>query len=290
MTKEKQEKLRTVYGFVFALFTLLVGGLMIMQTWRLYRSTPNSPYTAKNISKYFGQIAPCVWLWLIALAGNIGLSVAFPQAEPRPKAYVDLKKSLTRLEKRLPTDEQSLAEIAPLKKQREVDDIGRTVCYVTLICVVLFVSFAILLDIFYLPIIEIEFFAAHNGAVDRLVQASVLTLFGLSMAALSVELMERGRKKTQKAYLEIIKKAKTEGRVQPQVTSKEEVPAKQKPKLLIWWENLYTGEKREKSMLITRIVVASVALILVIVGICNGGMKDVLLKAVNICTQCIGLG
>ncbi len=33
-----------------------------------------------------------------------------------------------------------------------------------------------------------------------------------------------------------------------------------------------------------------IALILVILGIVNGGLRDVLIKAVNICTECIGLG
>ena len=28
----------------------------------------------------------------------------------------------------------------------------------------------------------------------------------------------------------------------------------------------------------------------IVIGICNGSMKDVLVKAVNLCTECIGLG
>ena len=32
------------------------------------------------------------------------------------------------------------------------------------------------------------------------------------------------------------------------------------------------------------------ALILIAVGVANGGARDVLVKAVNICTECIGLG
>ena len=29
---------------------------------------------------------------------------------------------------------------------------------------------------------------------------------------------------------------------------------------------------------------------LIVCGIANGGMRDVLVKAINICTECIGLG
>ncbi len=33
-----------------------------------------------------------------------------------------------------------------------------------------------------------------------------------------------------------------------------------------------------------------VALALIVAGILNGGLRDVLYKAINICTECIGLG
>ena len=33
-----------------------------------------------------------------------------------------------------------------------------------------------------------------------------------------------------------------------------------------------------------------IALLLIAAGVANGGAKDVLVKAVNICTECIGLG
>ena len=39
-----------------------------------------------------------------------------------------------------------------------------------------------------------------------------------------------------------------------------------------------------------RFILYFVAIVLILLGIYNGGMQDVLLKAVNICTECIGLG
>ena len=39
-----------------------------------------------------------------------------------------------------------------------------------------------------------------------------------------------------------------------------------------------------------RIIIATVAVIFIVLGISNGGMADVLSKAINICTECIGLG
>lgn len=37
-------------------------------------------------------------------------------------------------------------------------------------------------------------------------------------------------------------------------------------------------------------LVIGIAALLIALGIANGGMRDVLVKASNICTECIGLG
>lgn len=55
----------------------------------------------------------------------------------------------------------------------------------------------------------------------------------------------------------------------------------------------YTGPKtlpdpgRQK---IVRLVVLAAALIMIVAGIFNGSMHDVLMKAIMICTECVGLG
>jgi hypothetical protein len=43
-------------------------------------------------------------------------------------------------------------------------------------------------------------------------------------------------------------------------------------------------------VLYVRIALFALALVLIVLGINNGGMRDVLIKAINICTECIGLG
>ena len=45
-----------------------------------------------------------------------------------------------------------------------------------------------------------------------------------------------------------------------------------------------------KKAFITRIIVIVITVGLLVLGITGGGMADVLSKAVNICTECIGLG
>lgn len=45
---------------------------------------------------------------------------------------------------------------------------------------------------------------------------------------------------------------------------------------------------RRKNML--RVIMLMAAVLLIVLGITNGGLWDVLVKAINICTECIGLG
>ena len=56
-------------------------------------------------------------------------------------------------------------------------------------------------------------------------------------------------------------------------------------------KNTSEGEsvKRGKDKII-RLVILAVALIFIVIGILNGSARDVLFKAVTICTECVGLG
>ena len=47
---------------------------------------------------------------------------------------------------------------------------------------------------------------------------------------------------------------------------------------------------KSSRVLYVRIALYAAAAVLIVLGIGNGGMRDVLIKAINICTECIGLG
>ena len=55
----------------------------------------------------------------------------------------------------------------------------------------------------------------------------------------------------------------------------------------------YTGPKTQPDpgrQKIVRLIVLAAALIMIVAGIFNGSMHDVLMKAIMICTECVGLG
>lgn len=45
-----------------------------------------------------------------------------------------------------------------------------------------------------------------------------------------------------------------------------------------------------KKVLIFRLLLLCLGVLFIIAGVANGGSRDVLVKAINICTECIGLG
>jgi flagellar biosynthesis protein FlhB len=49
-------------------------------------------------------------------------------------------------------------------------------------------------------------------------------------------------------------------------------------------------EKKNIGINIARVSILVLSVVLIVVGIFNGGAEDVLQKAINICTECIGLG
>lgn len=49
-------------------------------------------------------------------------------------------------------------------------------------------------------------------------------------------------------------------------------------------------QQSEKAVTIARLTILSIGILFIILGVVNGGSRDVLVKAINICTECIGLG
>lgn len=49
-------------------------------------------------------------------------------------------------------------------------------------------------------------------------------------------------------------------------------------------------EQNVKAVRIARLAILCLGVLFIVLGVMNGGSRDVLIKAINICTECIGLG
>ena len=258
-----------------AVLTAVVATLFILQICAIYASAPESPYTVENISAHFNQIAVPVWIWVAALAGDIVLSFIYPEEAESPKAQVDIAIRLSRMQKRLPENAVGMSAIKQKRKARTVALIACVVFVIAAIAVCL----VHLLNENYQPIIGEDFFPGGRALADRLVR-SVPWIVCAFLAVIFVVLFFE---KSQEEELALTKTAIAESAKQGIKAGK----AEEKQTLFQKIEGFFDSDK---GTAICRILFAVVGVALVVIGIFNGGMHDMLQKAINICTQCIGLG
>ena len=272
-TKTKAHRASFIYGLIFGLYTVFVGALLVWQVWAIYHSAESKPFSVASISTHFGQIQWFIWGWFAALIANVVLGVIFPESEDK-KRYVDYTAQLKKMRARL-SDEGKTA------LSRNVYSVIRNLLWG--VCGGVLVAGIILCAYYfsgaYVPQSNSAFLTESNGVAERLLRISLIVAIVAVILAVVVMLNE---KVFAKKELSLVKKAvAAEAKAKQNLgnsvrkTNKEDAATQKKKELTVW---------------IARGVLACAAVALIIVGICNGGMMDVLQKAINICTQCIGLG
>ena len=274
MSERAKKTVRIIYQWLLAFLSVAVGIAFIAQIVSIYRSTPQNPYTVERIEEHFKEIAPLFWAWIVLIAGGGVLFAVIPEEKTKPRAYTELKNTLIKLENRLPIN----SDFSEIKKQRSfrlvLGCVGLVLCLVSGI-----VSLSILLDSSYTPTFKGDFFAAHGGAADRLLTVMPWAIAAF-LAAVTVSVLFGVSEKKELGILkaELVKNAKDKGEKRKAKKLSEKVYEK------------FPILKSEKLLLGVRIGLGIIGVTFVVWGVSNGGMADVLAKAVEICTQCIGLG
>lgn len=279
MTKEKKSVFWFVYGIFLSVFTAVVGALFIMQVWRIYNAGGKGGYTVPVISERFSEIAIFVYLWILAvLAGGV-LSYVLPKEERKPRAYVETQIQLERLYKRV----SGAKEILEVKKSQNFR-LAMCIACIALCLISAAMGLNVLLSASYSPKLTGEFFVGHNAVVDRLIFV-LPWAFGAGIAAwLAVILSERSRIQEVTFLKEtLVQQAKEQKMSDKKNVTVSEPSDEHSCKVFAFFRSA-------KFLLVSRITLAVIAVVLCVIGIFNGGMDDILKKAINICTQCIGLG
>lgn len=276
MTEKTESKIRSVYKICLTALTLFVGVLFIIQLWRVYFSAEKSPYSVESISKHFKEIAIPVWLWIVAVIGGGVLWCIFPENACRPKAYTNLQTTLCRLQGRLPQ-----GDLHCVSKESRLRWILKIVAAgICLLCAI--VSFAYLLDSAYSGKLANGLVNKNHAEAEKLLLAlpwiavAFACIIGVSVYETYSLKKEIHSVKTQIA--ENAKKA-VKGAAQRTQSSVIEKLCNKIP--------FFTSKYWAIGV---RATLLALSLVLIVVGIVNGGMHEVWVKAVNICKQCIGLG
>ena len=267
MSKNVLYRIRRIYGIALSLALIVTGVLLMISCVQIYKSGPR-PFTPESISAAFSKIAVFVWVTVGAVVLGIILALVCPveQGKPRQTVIKHKKTTLTRLQSRLNTDlcdDESLASIRKEEKRRA------TLRIVTVIaCVAVSVPAVVYA-------LDLDHFVLYQDGVDMLnasVISACLWIIPATLISLGICLAF--------SYLEEASFDRQMGLVKGAIaktgaSAPQDEPAKPPRTKLVWC---------------IRGAVLLVALAFIVLGICNGGMADVLSKAINICTECIGLG
>ncbi len=273
MYETNARKIRFWYGIFLSALTLIVAFLFAAETADLYYSRLASGgdiYTRQVVGQRLSLLVIPVSLWFLTAVGAFVLSVLYPTAETRKKQGDAA--ALRRLKKRIP-----MGESAEFLAEKQRFDRYRLIRVLAWSVAALFTAASAILAIVYLAR------TSHFAAAD--VTAEILSLvkhvlpwvggsFVLLVAATAADYL------TVRPMLASAKKLVVLGKGAP---LRMRAGAGKTERAL-------EGLRSEKTLLVVRCVLLAAAVALILWGVFNGGATDVLIKAINICTECIGLG
>lgn len=259
MSQKNREKLHLIYGIVLSAIIVLLGVCLIVSCVSIYRSG-DRPFTPESISAQFKKILIPSILCDLGVVGGIVISLAFPLGDKRERPSADQKDTVRKLRKRLASYESGSYEAEKIAGKRSIVGL-----FCALMCV--FSAVPVLIHLLNFS----NFTSDINGSVVSL----ALTALPCSALAFAIGVIYSFYSKY--SYEREISELKKE------LTEAVKSGAEAKPT-----EEAVKNNKT--ATVVFRVVIFTVAVAFIVLGIMNGGMSDVLEKAIKICTECIGLG
>lgn len=256
MTKESTMRIHRIYNLLFSIVIIIAGICLIIGVLTIYHSGDH-PFSRESVAATFSTIAFPVYLTLVMAVLSFLWEVASPSDQEKSPTAKDYPAMLSRLYEKKDFsagDTKVQEEIKSLWKNRKLLIVIRTVLLV--VCSAVFLLYALNSANFH----QSEINSSMINAMKVLVPCSLISF------AYALFVAVHNEKSIQKE-MELVKS----------------LPA---------LETSTDGEivSEEKRVSPYRNAILAAAIILIVYGLLNGGTIDVLAKAINICTECIGLG
>ena len=241
--------------------TILLGILFIVQILRIYYGN-DATFTSDICAKYIKQILPVIILWVLLIIVSY---VYFYQTN---KNFKNISKStnlmkLKTLEAICPTYSEGVLdnEYSLLKKETK----KRKIASIINIVIVVLCS---IMGIGYL--VQTKHFESSGDLTSQAIQMTVHLLPWVIISFVSLIATSIYSEISAKTSIDLIKLIIKSAGKKEVITS--------------------TDIKKQKIINIARLALIVLSISFIIHGTYNGGASDVYQKAINICTECIGLG
>lgn len=286
--REKTSKtVRLVTGIVLGAMTVILGALFIWQTWSIYLA--GNGFSREGVAAALGRISPAIWIWLVMAVAAFVLWEVFPASKKRFKQ--DKLYTLYRLKRRMPDEVGG-----------ELQDSMKVVKHEELILLILRIIAAVVcLGAAIYAIVYLAMPAHFPPAEDKTEYVAQMALYVLPVAFAAllvlcgVEIYSGiSAKKQLPEVKKIIAVEKCEEK-KSKITVlsnnfRSKIAAKaESSKFYRVLLKVFDFVSKYKIWLL-RGALGCVFLAFFIAGILNGGMYELLQKAIKICKECIGLG
>ena len=256
MTKESTMRFHRIYNSLFSIVLVIAGICLIIGDLTIYNSGDH-PFSRESVAATFSTIAFPVYLALAMTVISFIWEFFSPsekETDPKAKDYPALLETLYNKKDFVNADPAIQEEIKALWKNRKMHIIIRTI--VLVVCSAIFLFYALNSANYH----QSEINASMINAMKLLVPCTLVS-FGYAL------FVSYHNEKSFQKEMEFVKKL-------PALTEKSD-------------SEIISSEKNLNPY---RNAILIAAIVLVIYGFLNGGTVDVLAKAINICTECIGLG
>ena len=261
MSKKTIQRIQFIYSIALSLMLIATGILLMIACVNIYK-IGNRPFTTENISNAFSKIAIPVWITVAMTALGILENLFLPAENSKVKAIKDKKITLAFLQKKMNIDTCDENTLMLMQKEQKTHTLLRAGA-IAIICATA------------IPAMIYAFnFNNYSADYNASVISACLWILPCSFVAMGVAVafgylkdacIDRQLKHVKSAI------AQSKGTISTPAVEEKKQP-------------------HSKLLMGIRIALFVIAIAFIIAGIFNGGMADVLAKAINICTECIGLG
>lgn len=265
---QKGKVIRQWLEIALGALTVILGILFIVQCQILYHTNKEAmgghPYTYDAIWKAFAPILAVVVVFGVLLIANGVLSIIFPETG-RWRFQRSNQDTLSLLESRLPKDAPEGCEsvYSSIKKEQKTRKIAYYISLgLCLVCIFMISCYMFNAKNFS----HTESEALIEEAISCMEHVLPFVIIGFACVFISFGIGEISAKRELNYVKTALKSAK--GGIKPE-------PKKGLDKTGIW---------------LIRGLVLVVAIAFIAGGIFNGGAQEMLHKAVNLCSECLGLG
>lgn len=258
---KKWNKTYKIVTIVITVISILMGIAFLVQTLRIYTAKNDPIYSRELVGNHLLQILFVIILWIIAVIVGVVFAFLSHPNETKLIKTTHITK-LNNIMKLLPQLDETNEAGQVLKKELLKRKIAWYICLVLLVVCLLMSS---------LYLFNVKHFE-YNGNPTKQIIDMVIHILPWIIGGLVVLCIGT-------IYEEFCAK-----RAIPYAKSLLSQKGKKEKKVVV--------ESKKKLLIlnITRGVILVAAITLIIVGALTGGADGVLQKAINICTECIGLG